>query len=124
MHYREYYDEDQDCTVLLPYEWEICDCCGGEGQHAHAIDGDGFTQSEWHEMCCDDPDFEGDYLRGRYDRECEECGGSGKIEVPVEPDKNAPEEVREAYENKIRDAEIDAQLAYEAAWERKQLGGY
>lgn len=69
--------EDEDGTEIeLPTKWEICTVCRGNGQHAHAIDGNGITASEWAEWDCEERE---DYLRGNYDSVCDDCGGSGKV---------------------------------------------
>ena len=75
------YDEDGNETErTLPMVWAICGCCRGEGKSSLYLGA--ITQSDrqpggdW-----DDPeDFE-EYMRGGYDRVCDECGGSGKVRV-------------------------------------------
>lgn len=64
----------------LPTCWEICGSCRGDGTTcAHVeCDGGGFTSSEWAEQ---DDDFKEDYIAGRYDRPCDSCGGSGKVQT-------------------------------------------
>jgi hypothetical protein len=69
-----YFDDDEN-EVTLPSCWEICDHCRGEGRSSAYLGA--FTRDELD----DDPEFFEDYRAGRYDRTCEECGGSGKVKV-------------------------------------------
>jgi hypothetical protein len=70
-------DGETAYEVSLPCKWAICENCRGNGTHAHSIGA--ITSSEWaHDW---DEDERSDYLAGRYDRQCEECGGSGKVRV-------------------------------------------
>lgn len=71
-------DDGTDETFSLPALWEICDECGGEGKHSHAVDGDGLTQSDLAEW---DPDEIDTYMSGGYDQTCEICNGSGKVKL-------------------------------------------
>lgn len=82
-------DDGVEVMVKIPCQWEICFGCGGDGGTTSHIepDGGGFTASEWAEACYDDPDFGMNYMSGYYDRSCEECGGSGKVSVPIQYDK-------------------------------------
>lgn len=72
--------EDGDEEVPLPCKWAICGHCEGRGTSSAYLGA--ITQSDrepggsW-----DDPeDFE-DYMSGAYDRACDSCGGSGKVQV-------------------------------------------
>lgn len=51
--------------------WMICPHCHGDGQHSQHL-GEVNTE-DW-----DDEEFER-YMEGAYDRNCEVCGGSGKV---------------------------------------------
>ena len=62
------------------FHWAICDCCEGSGSSDHPAFSNGITSSEWQEW--DEDEREG-YLRGRYDVPCAECGGSGKVQIPI-----------------------------------------
>jgi hypothetical protein len=77
-----YTNRDQ-IDVQFPAKWEICCACNGHGTTTRHIecDGGGFTASEWQEACGDDPDFADDYFSGRYDRECCDCNGLGRVQV-------------------------------------------
>ena len=56
-----------------------CFTCNGNGRTTSHIepDGGGFTSNEWSEM---DDDFRENYFAGNYDRNCDVCNGTGKIE--------------------------------------------
>ena len=71
-----YTDEGDEYTVLAPMKWEICCECDGEGRHSHALGS--FTGSEWAE---ESPEFREDYMNGQYDRRCDHCNGTGKVQV-------------------------------------------
>lgn len=72
--------EDEEGNVIeLPWHWEICSVCRGNGKHSLAVDGHGITQEE-RERDWDDESWQS-YLNGAYDRTCENCDGSGKIQV-------------------------------------------
>lgn len=78
---RTIFYEDEAGTehrFVAPTHWEICSTCHGEGKHAHAVDGNGITGSEWAEWADEERET---YLSGGYDRTCEECDGSGKYRV-------------------------------------------
>ena len=89
----------------IPAQWAICHECRGNGQHAHAIDGDGITSDEWDQW---EPDEQEAYMSGHYDRRCEVCNGSGKVAEPILEQCN--EEQREAVEAQ---REYEAELANE-----------
>lgn len=77
--------DDEGCDVehKVPVVWVICGVCSGEGKssaHLGAFSGD--------EMDAD-PDFRDDYMSGVYDRQCDECKGSGK-ELEVDWDTVDP----------------------------------
>ncbi len=72
----------------IPTKWAICPCCDGEGKVENPAFSNGFTGSEWAEMCDERDDQTGEsyarkYLSGQYDKACKECGMTGKVRVPV-----------------------------------------
>ena len=59
-------------------KWVICGACEGEGTssaHLGAITSDEWNGPDW------DDDSREDYLEGRYDKQCEKCRGTGKVDV-------------------------------------------
>jgi len=104
-------DEDTGEEVILqtklPMRWEICSCCSGNGTHAlHAI---AITQDEWEDW---DYDSREDYFSGKYDTECGECNGSGKVSaVDFEYLPTIVQEAWEEWENDRYEylAEIEAE---------------
>jgi hypothetical protein len=65
-----------DDEVELPWKWEICGTCRGNGHHnPHA-----YTADEFAEAFPFPEDVE-DYLAGHYDRRCDDCEGDGKVKV-------------------------------------------
>lgn len=68
-----------DGDVALPGVNVICSRCDGEG-HTVNPSIDGFTMDEIYEDFGPDADeFIDDYLGGRYDVTCDECGGRGIV---------------------------------------------
>ena len=68
-------------TVTIPAKWDICDLCDGEGTHVNpAIDAGGLSQEDFEQ----DPSFTEAYFNGIYDVPCRQCGGTGKMLVPVD----------------------------------------
>jgi len=57
----------------IPFEWEICNVCHGDGGHSNRLGV--INVDDW-----DDEELDG-YFAGRYDVTCERCNGSGKIRV-------------------------------------------
>lgn len=91
--------DDGDTEIELPCKWEICSSCDGHGTDRGAsveCHGGGFTSSEWSEQ---DDDFKEGYLRGDYDRPCQGCGGSGKVQV-ADYARMSPEDLT-AYEDQL-----------------------
>lgn len=72
--------KDDGSEKVLPFRWAICGSCEGHGKTSRHVecDGGGFTSSEWAEQ---DDEFKEDYIRGRYDRPCASCSGTGKVKV-------------------------------------------
>lgn len=71
---RDAVDDERLMPFTFDMVWVICDYCGGNGSHSHrfgAMSSDDFA--EW------DRDSRYDYARGKYDANCECCGGSGKL---------------------------------------------
>lgn len=100
---------DKERHVTLPALWCICHQCEGEGQSSAYLGA--FTCTDMRDM---DDDFREDYFAGAYDRPCETCKGSGKLQV-VDRTKIARHGNRvqkaylRAYDEQVRaDREIDA----------------
>jgi len=57
----------------------VCDVCNGDGTHVNpAIDGNGITADEMHEL---GDDFRDSYMAGHFDVCCSECKGQNVIDV-------------------------------------------
>lgn len=105
------YDYDQDREVELPAHFEICDRCRGTGVHDHPAFSNGITASEFAEMEYDDPDFRRDYMRGRYDVRCSECGGLRVVPVVEEDRLNAYERaLLESHREGLREAAAERRM--------------
>lgn len=103
--------DDEGEVIELPKVWEICGHCRGSGKSSAYLGS--FTSDEWaHE----DEDFKEDYVRGAYDRSCDDCDGSGKIEI-VDYDKLKPEQ-KEKYDNACKE-----EAAYRAEVEMERRMG-
>lgn len=99
-------DENGDeVTHTVPIKFEVCPTCDGRGKHANpSVDCNGLSADDFAE----DPDFAEDYVSGRYDVSCYECGGRNV--VPVCADEKVSELLREkaeedAYFRSIQEAE-------------------
>jgi hypothetical protein len=69
-----YHEDGSETETQLPGRWCICGQCEGRGTSSAYLGA--FTASEWAEQ---DDDFKDEYIRGGYDRSCDECNGSGKV---------------------------------------------
>lgn len=85
-----------DEEINLPYKWEICGVCEGEGVSSAYLGA--FT---WDELKSQGEDFIEDYFAGNYDRPCDCCGGSGKVTV-VDYDKMTEDQIK-AYDKQVMD---------------------
>lgn len=103
---------------MKKYKWIICNCCEGNGAVENPAFSNGFTSSEWHDM---HEDEQSAYMAGDYDVSCEQCQGTGKIQVPDVARMTFGEkrllviERREAREEARIDREIRAEWATERA---------
>lgn len=89
-------NEDGD-EIELPWKWEVCGVCNGQGTHVNpAIDAGGLS----HEDLYEDPDFAEGYFSGRYDQTCNGCNGRSTVMV-VDWDRLTPEQ-EAAYEAELR----------------------
>ncbi len=62
--------------IYLPYVWQICDDCKGSGTRDNL---GAITADEWNNDW--DDDEKEMYLSGAYDVRCEDCDGTGKVQV-------------------------------------------
>lgn len=60
-----------------PSHWAICDTCHGDGTSTAYLGA--YTQSDREEMGDEWYEFTDNVRSGMYDRECDECHGSGKV---------------------------------------------
>lgn len=90
-HVRVY--DDEGVEVELPLRWEICGTCSGAGTSSAYLGA--FTSDDM----ADDPEFACDYMNGEYDRQCDVCHGSGKVQV-VDEDRLSPELLKQ-YEEAV-----------------------
>lgn len=70
-----YTDEHPDGKEL-PFKWVICRHCDGHGKSSAYLGA--FTHETWGEL---DDEWKDDYIAGNYDRPCECCAGSGKVQI-------------------------------------------
>jgi len=80
-----------DEEKTLPMKWCICGQCEGEGQSSGYMGA--FTSDDMDQM---DQDFIDDYFAGNFDRPCDACGGSGKIQE-VDEERLSPEDLKAWY---------------------------
>jgi len=64
--------------IEVPAVWAICHECGGEGKSSAYLGA--YTAEEFDEAFNDNG--KADYFGGAYDRTCEHCKGSGKVQEP------------------------------------------
>jgi excinuclease UvrABC ATPase subunit len=93
--------DDEGAEEQLPLKWEICGCCEGRGKSSAYLGA--FTREDMDE---EGPEFMEDYMAGHYDRACDDCGGSGKVQV-VDYDKLT------ADQKKQYDDAVDEEASYQ-----------
>jgi hypothetical protein len=73
------YIDDQEVVLELPASRQVCSCCRGTGTTYlgwHDYEQPAFTQEDFD---YEGPDFQEDYMTGRYDRQCPECKGKNVV---------------------------------------------
>lgn len=103
---------DDDTEIELPVKWIICGHCQGHGKSSAYLGA--FTMDDMHEA---GPDFQEEYMAGRYDRTCDACEGSGK--VAVADYSRMTKEQRDEYKAQLR---ADAECRAEERAERRFCG--
>lgn len=96
--------------IELPTKWGICGTCSGNGKHSQHLGA--YSQEEFDEAF--DPEEAERYFRGDYDTRCDECDGTGKVQV-VDESALSPEE-RIAFRKACAD---DRAYERECAMERR-----
>lgn len=105
---------DDGSEIELPSKWVICSCCDGHGKSSAYLGA--FTRDD-----LDDEgiDFQEDYFAGRYDRACDDCGGTGKVLI-ADYERMTPDQ-RAAYDDQCR---IDREDRETTRMERLMEGGW
>jgi len=75
-HFIQYWEDEHGCQP--PFVWAICPSCKGEGVSVSYLGA--YTQSDREEMGDEWYDFAEDVRAGMYDRPCEQCDGTGKVQ--------------------------------------------
>jgi len=71
-----------EVTEQLPWRFEVCGLCRGNGKHVNpAVDAGGLTREDFDA----DPDFAEDYFSGTYDVTCARCSGK-RVEQVIDHD--------------------------------------
>ena len=70
----------------VPAKMEVCGRCEGTGKHDHPAFSNGFTSDEMAEA---GPDFQEEYMAGRYDVTCSACKGE-KVQKVIDEDALLP----------------------------------
>lgn len=99
------YTDDGD-EISLPTKWEICPTCRGKGTSSAYLGA--FTGDDMRE----DPEFFEDYMNGNYDRSCDECDGTGKIEV-IDTEKLDEKTLQLLIQQQLDDAKYRAEVEAE-----------
>lgn len=66
--------DETEKTLDLAFTWEICSPCEGNGTSSAYLGA--YTADDWDQM---DDSFKDDFKSGALARECDCCGGSGKV---------------------------------------------
>lgn len=104
--------EGEEVCVEVPFKWEICTDCYGEGTCDNPAFSNGISGEEWaNEWGQDEREA---YLSGAYDVRCDVCEGTGKVKAP-DLSALSPDE-REAYEQHL---DNEAYYERERAAERR-----
>jgi DnaJ-class molecular chaperone len=104
-----------DTEVTLPWRWEICSTCSGNGHHSHRL-GAISEETMWGDW--DEQDRE-DYFAGAFDETCSVCDGSGKVRVVDET--RCTKDMLKAYREQQED---DAEMRAIERAERLHCFGY
>ena len=106
-------DGDQADVERVPVSYEVCGTCDGRGSHVNpSIDSHGLSREDFD----DDPDFAEDYMSGRYDVPCAECGGK-RVAIMLDEDRAS-----EAQRNAV--AEFFQEQAADRQTRRMECGGW
>lgn len=94
-------DENTEVAETVPFTFEVCPTCDGKGTHVNpSIDCDGLSREDFDA----DPDFAEEYMAGRYDQQCNGCGGRRVVPVMNE-DRVKPELLKQIKAEQRADAE-------------------
>ncbi len=105
------YDAEEDCDIEteLPTRWGVCPTCNGNGTHVDpSIDCNGLTTEDFAE----DPDFREEYMAGRYDTTCYECGGR-RVVPEIDEERCDPKLLKAYYDYQADLASYRAECAAE-----------
>lgn len=92
----------EEILVKVPIKFAICQTCAGRGKHVNpSIDCGGITEDDFDR----EPDFREEYMSGRYDQVCNECGG--KRVVPELDRERTDPKIVAAIDQQIKDAYDD-----------------
>ena len=107
-------DAGQTETLEARCQWAVCPECDGSGvTSAHLGD---WTASEWAE---EDPDFQDDYMAGRYDIPCPRCKGDRVVAEPILPEFLANDHERAVYAAYLEEMQEAIYHEQERAAERR-----
>jgi RecJ-like exonuclease len=110
-------DDREEVVAELPAKFVVCPCCDGHGTHLNeAMREHAYSREEFEEEF--DEEMQGEYFRrgGRYDVQCEQCGGKRVVEGVDEEACSTPElkALLKIYEDQLqREAEYRREEAYE-----------
>lgn len=116
-----YEDEEteEEIEAELPTKNEVCSRCEGYGKHLHPdIGGHAYTMEEFNDSF--DDEEKGEYFKrgGRYDVQCEECGGNKVVQV-VDEDQCTTEKQKLLLKLYYAKEEQSAMFAAQDAHERR-----
>jgi hypothetical protein len=107
---------EKTIVVSVPAKIVVCDTCHGTGCSDPEAFSDGFTGSEFAEMCAEDDDFASNYFGGKYDVQCRQCAGEKVVPV-VDYDNLTAEQIKWVdYNNRL-----EQDYAYEENMRRRGI---
>lgn len=120
--FTHYYSDDENAdaekVITLPAKYVVCSDCEGTGKSSAYLGA--FTQTDMFEM---GEDFMDDYMRGHYDRPCEECKGD-RVVLEVDEEKADPLDLKfyneylyDKYQDEqVHRMEMQAEYGPEYSW--------